>query len=234
MLKVNNLEVYYGGIHALKGLNFNIDQGEIITLIGSNGAGKTSTLRSISNLIKSQGSIQYKDKEISGVSPEKIVAEGLIHVPEGRRIFTDLSVEENIYMGAYLRNDKKGIEEDLDYVYTLFPRLKERTKQLGGTLSGGEQQMLAIARALLSKPELLMLDEPSMGLAPLVIQEIFRAITEINEEQGLTVLLVEQNANIALQNSHRGYVIETGEILFTGDSKDLLHDERVKKAYLGE
>lgn len=234
MLIVQDLNVYYGGIHALKGLNFEIKKGEIITLIGSNGAGKTSTLRAISNLIKSKGSIKYKEQEINDLSAEKIVAQRLIQVPEGRRIFTALTVEENLLMGAYLRKDKEKINEDLQYVYNLFPRLKERTKQYGGTLSGGEQQMLAIGRALLSDPELLMLDEPSMGLAPIVIEEIFKAIKEINQKNGLTVLLVEQNANIALQTADRGYVIETGEIIFSGEAKDLLHDDRVRKAYLGE
>ncbi|WMM25361.1 ABC transporter ATP-binding protein [Tissierella sp. MB52-C2] len=234
MLKVEDLNVYYGGIHALQGLNFEIKKGEIITLIGSNGAGKTSTLRAISNLIKSQGSIKYKDEEISNLSAEKIVAKKLIHVPEGRRIFTALTVEENLLMGAYLRNDKDKIKEDLEFVYNMFPRLRERTKQYGGTLSGGEQQMLAIGRALLSAPELLMLDEPSMGLAPIVIEEIFESIKEINQKTGLTFLFVEQNANVALQTADRGYVIETGKILFTGDAKDLLHDDRVRKAYLGE
>lgn len=234
MLKIEGLHVYYGGIHALKGLNFEIKRGEIIALIGSNGAGKTSTLRAISNLIKSKGSIKYKEQEINDLSAEKIVAQKLIQVPEGRRIFTALTVEENLLMGAYLRKDKAKINEDLKYVYNLFPRLKERTKQYGGTLSGGEQQMLAIGRALLSGPELLMLDEPSMGLAPIVIEEIFKAIKEINQTSGLTVLLVEQNANIALQAADRGYVIETGEILFSGEAKALLHDDRVRKAYLGE
>ncbi|CAK7075255.1 ABC transporter ATP-binding protein [Tissierella carlieri] len=234
MLKVEDLNVYYGGIHALQGLSFEIKEGEIITLIGSNGAGKTSTLRAISNLIKSKGSIKYKDEEINDLSAEKIVAKRLIHVPEGRRIFTALTVEENLLMGAYLRKDKEKIKEDLEFVYKLFPRLKERTKQYGGTLSGGEQQMLAIGRALLSDPELLMLDEPSMGLAPIVIEEIFESIKEINKKTGLTFLFVEQNANIALQTADRGYVIETGKILFSGDAKDLLHDDRVRKAYLGE
>ncbi len=234
MLKVEDLNVFYGGIHAIQGLSFDIKKGEIITLIGSNGAGKTSTLRAISNLIKSTGSIKYKGSEINDLSAEKIVAQKLIHVPEGRRIFTALTVEENLLMGAYLRRDKEKIAEDLEFVYTLFPRLKERTKQHGGTLSGGEQQMLAIGRSILSGPELLMLDEPSMGLAPIIIEEIFSSILEINKKAGLTVLLVEQNANIALQTADRGYVIETGKILFTGDAKDLLHDDRVRKAYLGE
>ena len=234
MLKVKDLNVHYGGIHAIQGLDFEIKKGEIITLVGSNGAGKTSTLRAISNLIRSTGSIEYKGEEITNVSAEKIVAKGLIHVPEGRRVFTALTVEENLMMGAYLRKDKEKILKDLEHVYQLFPRLKERLKQYGGTLSGGEQQMLAIGRSLMSDPELLMLDEPSMGLAPIIIQEIFASIKEINEETGLTVLLVEQNANIALQTAHRGYVIETGKMLFTGDAKDLLHDDRVRKAYLGE
>ncbi|WP_313757706.1 ABC transporter ATP-binding protein [Tissierella sp.] len=234
MLKVEDLNVYYGGIHALQGLSFEIKKGEIITLIGSNGAGKSSTLRAISNLVRSKGSIKYKDEEINELSAEKIVAKRLIHVPEGRRIFTALTVEENLLMGAYLRRDKEKIREDLEFVYKLFPRLKERTKQYGGTLSGGEQQMLAIGRALLSDPELLMLDEPSMGLAPIVIEEIFESIKEINEKRGLTFLFVEQNANIALQTADRGYVIETGKILFSGDAKELLHDDRVRKAYLGE
>ena len=234
MLKVKDLNVHYGGIHAIQGLNFEIKKGEIITLVGSNGAGKTSTLRAISNLIRSTGSIEYKGEDITNLSAEKIVAKGLIHVPEGRRVFTALTVEENLMMGSYLRKDKEKILKDLEHVYELFPRLKERLKQYGGTLSGGEQQMLAIGRSLMSDPELLMLDEPSMGLAPIIIQEIFASIKEINKETGLTVLLVEQNANIALRTADRGYVIETGKILFTGDAKDLLHDDRVRKAYLGE
>lgn len=234
MLKVTDLQVFYGGIHAIRGVNFEVKQGEIVTLVGSNGAGKTSILRAISNLIKSQGSITYKGEEINDMPAEKIVAKKLIHVPEGRKIFTALSVEDNLKMGAYLRRDNQNIEEDLKNVFKLFPRLQERSKQYGGTLSGGEQQMLAIGRAMMSGPELLMLDEPSMGLAPIVIEEIFQAIKELNEETGLTVLLVEQNANIALQLAHRGYVIETGEILFDGPGKDLLVDDRVRKAYLGE
>ncbi len=234
MLTVKDLEVYYGGIHALKGISFEVKQGQIVTLVGSNGAGKTTTLRAISNLVKSKGSIEYNGQEISNMHSEKIVAQGLIHVPEGRRIFTALSVEENLMMGAYLRKDKQKIEEDLQYVYELFPRLKERTKQYGGTLSGGEQQMLAIGRAMMSAPKLLMLDEPSMGLAPIVVEEIFESIKELNQKTGLTVLLVEQNANIALQVADIGYVIETGKIAFSGNANDLLHDDRVRKAYLGE
>lgn len=234
MLSVKDLEVYYGGIHALKGISFEVKQGQIVTLVGSNGAGKTTTLRAISNLVKSKGSIEYNGQEISSMHSEKIVTQGLIHVPEGRRIFTALSVEENLMMGAYLRKNKQKIEKDLQYVYELFPRLKERTKQYGGTLSGGEQQMLAIGRAMMSDPKLLMLDEPSMGLAPIVVEEIFESIKELNKKIGLTVLLVEQNANIALKVADIGYVIETGEIAFSGNAKDLLNDDRVRKAYLGE
>ncbi len=233
MLKVENLNVYYGGIHALKGLNFEVKEGEIVTLIGSNGAGKTSTLRAISSLIKAKGSIKYNGKEILDKASEKIVSDGIIHVPEGRRVFTALNVEENLLMGAYLRKDSDGIKKDLKYVYKLFPRLEERAKQMAGTLSGGEQQMLAIGRAVMSKPKLLMLDEPSMGLAPIVIADIFKTVKELNKE-GLTVLLVEQNANIALSVSDRAYVIETGEIVLQGDAKELLVDDRVRKAYLGE
>lgn len=234
MLKVENLHVHYGGIHAIKGVDFEVKEGEIVTLVGSNGAGKTSILRAISNLIKSEGSIKYKNEEINDLSAEKIVAKKLIHVPEGRKIFTGLSVEDNLKMGAYLRRDKEVLNEDLKRVYKLFPRLEERNKQYGGTLSGGEQQMLAIGRAMMSGPELLMLDEPSMGLAPIVIEEIFATIKEINQQTGLTVLLVEQNANIALQTADKGYVIETGNILFSGNARDLIHDDRVRKAYLGE
>ncbi|SCG82067.1 High-affinity branched-chain amino acid transport ATP-binding protein livF LIV-I protein F [Proteiniborus sp. DW1] len=234
MLKIKDLEVYYGGIHALKGISFDVKNGQIVTLVGSNGAGKTTTLKAISNLVKSKGSIEYNGQEISNMHSEKIVAQGLIHVPEGRKIFTALTVEENLMMGAYLRKDKEKMEKDLQYVYELFPRLKERAKQYGGTLSGGEQQMLAIGRAIMSAPKLLMLDEPSMGLAPIVVEEIFESIKELNKRTGLTVLLVEQNANIALQTAHIGYVIETGQIAFSGNANELLHDDRVRKAYLGE
>lgn len=233
MLKVEELHVYYGGIHALKGISFEIKEGQIVTLIGSNGAGKTTALRAISGLIVGKGSIQYRNQEILGTPSEKIVAKGMCQVPEGRRIFTALNVQENLMMGAYLRKDKEGIQKDLEYIYDLFPRLKERAKQMGGTLSGGEQQMLAIGRAIMANPKLLMLDEPSMGLAPIVIDEIFETIKYLNEK-GLTVLLVEQNANIALQVADIGYVIETGSIAFSGDAKDLLNDDRVRKAYLGE
>lgn len=234
MLQVRDLNVFYGGIHALRDISFDINEGEIVTLVGSNGAGKSTTLRAISGLLKGKtGSIHYKDKKIDGMPSEKIVELGISHVPEGRRIFTRLDVEENLLMGAYLRNDKKGIQEDLEYSFTLFPRLRERRKQPGGTLSGGEQQMLAIARALMARPKLLMLDEPSMGLAPIVVEEIFQSISDLNKK-GLTVLLVEQNANIALQVSHTAFVVETGSISLSGKALDLLNDDRVRKAYLGE
>lgn len=234
MLKVSNLDVHYGGIHALRGINFEVKEGQIVTLIGSNGAGKSSTLNALSRLIKiTGGSISFLGNDITNTPSEKIVGLGMIQVPEGRRIFTKLNVEENLLMGAYLRKDKKEVQEDLNYVLKLFPRLKERMKQMGGTLSGGEQQMLAIGRAILSKPKLLMLDEPSMGLAPIIIEEIFENIKELNKK-GLTVLLVEQNANLALEYSDVGYVIETGEIVMSGKSKDLLSDDGVRKAYLGE
>lgn len=233
MLKVEALDVYYGGIHALKGISFEIMKGQIVTLIGSNGAGKTTALKAISGLISGKGSIKYEDKEILGSLSEKIVAKGICQVPEGRRIFTALNVHENLMMGAYLRKDKASIQEDLGYVYELFPRLKERADQMGGTLSGGEQQMLAIGRAIMAKPKLLMLDEPSMGLAPIVVEEIFEAVKDLNKK-GLTVLLVEQNANIALQTADICYVIESGTIAFSGKARELLNDDRVRKAYLGE
>lgn len=235
MLKIENLDVFYGGIHALKGISFNIEEGQIVTLIGSNGAGKTTILKVISGIVKQKnGVVLFNGEDITKLPSEKIVELGVIHVPEGRKIFTALNVEENLLMGAYLRKDKKEIEEDLKNVYELFPRLEERRKQMGGTLSGGEQQMLAIGRALMSKPKLLMLDEPSMGLAPIVVQEIFETIEKLNKERNLTVLLVEQNANIALQVAHHAYVIETGEIVLEGSGKELLGDDRVRKAYLGE
>lgn len=234
MLKVQGIDVYYGGIHALRDLTFEIPDGKIVTLIGSNGAGKSTTLKAISNLVKCKGQILFEDVNLLALPSEKIVGKGIIHVPEGRRIFTALTVEENLDMGSYLRKDKEGVAEDKAYVFKLFPRLKERAKQMGGTLSGGEQQMLAIGRALMSKPRLLMLDEPSMGLAPIVVQEIFSAIADLNKTTGLTVLLVEQNANIALQLADYAYVLETGSIIFEGEAKALLTDDRVRKAYLGE
>lgn len=235
MLKVENLDVFYGGIHALKSVEFNIDEGQIVSLIGSNGAGKTTILEVISGIVEERnGNIIFQDQDITKLASEEIVGLGIVHVPEGRRVFTALNVEENLLMGAYLRKDKGEIENDLKNVYELFPRLEERKKQMGGTLSGGEQQMLAIGRALMSKPKLLMLDEPSMGLAPIVVQEIFETIEKLNKERNLTVLLVEQNANIALQIAHWAYVIETGEIVLEGSGQELLGDDRVRKAYLGE
>lgn len=234
MLKVQGIDVFYGGIHALRDLSFEIPAGKIVTLIGSNGAGKSTTLKAISNLVKCKGQILFEDENLLTIPSEKIVGKGVIHVPEGRRIFTALTVEENLDMGSYLRKDKDGVAEDKEFVFKLFPRLKERAKQMGGTLSGGEQQMLAIGRALMSKPRLLMLDEPSMGLAPIVVQEIFSAIADLNKTKGLTVLLVEQNANIALQLADYAYVLETGSITIEGDAKALLTDDRVRKAYLGE
>lgn len=233
MLKIDNINLYYGGIHALKDLSLEVKKGEIITLIGANGAGKTSTLRAISGLepIKS-GTIYYKGSPINKVPAHKIVSLGLSHVPEGRKIFANLTVLENLELGAYLRKDKE-IQKDMEMVFSKFPRLKEREKQQAGTLSGGEQQMLAIGRALMNRPEMLILDEPSMGLAPLVVKDIFDTIVEINKS-GTTILLVEQNANMALSIADRAYVLETGNIVLSGDSKELLEDDSIKSAYLGE
>ncbi|OEH85023.1 ABC transporter ATP-binding protein [Desulfuribacillus stibiiarsenatis] len=233
MLSLNNVHVYYGAIHALKGISFQVNQGEIVTLIGSNGAGKSTCLKTISGLLHpKQGSVQFKDKDLSNVNAPEIVAMGISHVPEGRRIFANMSVSENLDLGAYLRKDKQNIKDDMEKVYTLFPRLRERRKQLAGTLSGGEQQMLAMGRAVMSRPQLLILDEPSMGLAPLLVKQIFEIIKEINES-GTTVLLVEQNARMALSIANRAYVLETGKIVLEGDAKELLESEEVKKAYLG-
>ncbi len=233
MLKIDNINLYYGGIHALKDLSLEVKKGEIVTLIGANGAGKTSTLRAISGLepIKS-GTISYKDSPINKVPAHKIVSLGLSHVPEGRKIFANLTVLENLELGAYLRKDKE-IQKDMEMVFSKFPRLKEREKQQAGTLSGGEQQMLAIGRALMNRPEMLILDEPSMGLAPLVVKDIFNTIVEINKS-GTTILLVEQNANMALSIADRAYVLETGKIVLNGDAKELLEDDSIKSAYLGE
>ena len=233
MLKIDNINLYYGGIHALKDLSLEGKKGEIVTLIGANGAGKTSTLRAISGLepIKS-GTISYKGSPINKVPAHKIVSLGLSHVPEGRKIFANLTVLENLELGAYLRKDKE-IQKDMEMVFSKFPRLKEREKQQAGTLSGGEQQMLAIGRALMNRPEMLILDEPSMGLAPLVVKDIFDTIVEINKS-GTTILLVEQNANMALSIADRAYVLETGNIVLSGDAKELLEDDSIKSAYLGE
>ncbi len=233
MLKVEKLNVYYGNIHALKEISFEVQKGEIVTLIGANGAGKTSTLQAISGMIKaSSGAITLKGKPITHEEAHKLVPLGMAHVPEGRRVFAQMSVEENLELGAYTIKDKKQIASDIEKMYKRFPRLKERRKQLAGTMSGGEQQMLAMARALMSRPEMILMDEPSMGLAPILVQEIFEIIKEINAD-GTTVLLVEQNANRALQIAHRAYVLETGEIVLSGEGKDLLSNEQVKKAYLG-
>ncbi|QCX33321.1 ABC transporter ATP-binding protein [Caloramator sp. E03] len=233
MLKVKDLNVHYGVIHAIKGISFEVKKKEIVTLIGANGAGKTTTLRAISGLEPvSSGSIMYKDTIITNLNPSKIVSMGLIQCPEGRRVFPSMTVMENLEMGAYLRKDK-NVKKDYELVYELFPRLKERRNQIAGTLSGGEQQMLAIGRALMSNPDLLLLDEPSMGLSPLLVKEIFKIIKEINKE-GRTILLVEQNAHIALSIANRAYVLETGTISLEGDAKEILQNEDVKKAYLGE
>lgn len=234
MLKVKNINISYGAIHAIHDLSLEVNSGEIVTLIGANGAGKTSTLRAISglNTIKS-GEISYNDKLISNIGAHKIVSHGISQVPEGRRVFGDQTIEENLLLGAYLRKSKSEIKESMEQVFTLFPRVKERRKQLAGTMSGGEQQMLAIGRALMAKPKLLLLDEPSMGLAPIVVEEIFEIIKNIRKS-GTTILLVEQNANAALQIADRGYVLETGSVVLDGLAKDLLHDDSVRKAYLGE
>ncbi|MEW6726807.1 ABC transporter ATP-binding protein [Desulforudis sp. 1088] len=234
MLVVKDLNVFYGNIQALHGISFEVDQGEIVTLIGANGAGKTTTLRTISALNRARsGEIVFEDKPITNEKPHKIVAMGISHVPEGRKIIGSLTVYENLMMGAYTRKDKGEIEASLEEVFSRFPRLKERARQLGGTLSGGEQQMLAIGRGLMSKPKLLLLDEPSMGLSPILVEEIFEIITHINR-QGTTVLLVEQNAYMALEIAHRAYVLETGRVVLSGPAKELQADESVRNAYLGE
>ena len=234
MLKIENLHVSYGGIQALRGISLEVPDGKIVTLIGANGAGKSTTLRTITGLVKaSSGSIQWNGEELLGKSIDKIVGSGIAMSPEGRRVFADMSVVENLRIGAYLRKDKAEIEKDVQWVYSLFPRLEERSWQLAGTLSGGEQQMLAVGRALMSRPKLMMLDEPSLGLAPLVVQDIFSIIGEINK-QGVTVLLIEQNANMALKIADLAYVLETGNITMSGTGAELLADEKVREAYLGK
>ncbi|MBR5321851.1 MAG: ABC transporter ATP-binding protein [Clostridia bacterium] len=234
LLQVDNIEVYYGVIKALKGVSFEVNKGEIVALIGANGAGKTTILHTVTGLLKPKtGKIIFKDNDITKVPAHKIVTMGMAHVPEGRRIFSQLSVLDNIKLGAFTRKDKEEIEETLNYVYERFPRLKERKSQIAGTLSGGEQQMLAMGRALMSKPEFVLMDEPSMGLSPLLVSEIFEIIKAINEN-GTTVLLVEQNAKKALSIADRAYVLETGNIVLSGNAKDLMNDESVKKAYLSE
>lgn len=232
LLEVRDLCVSYGGIRAVKGISFDVSEGEVVTLIGANGAGKSSTLRSIAGLEKaSGGSIQFDGKELTQMGTEQLVTEGITLVPEGRRVFPNLSVLENLKIGAYQRKD--ALEEDTEWIYGLFPRLKERSWQMAGTLSGGEQQMLAIGRALMSRPKLIMMDEPSLGLAPIVVQGVFDIIREINR-QGVTILLVEQNANMALKAAHRAYVMETGQITLSGTGKELAENEQVKAAYLGK
>jgi len=233
MLEVKNLSVSYGAIAALHGISLSVKQGDIVTLIGGNGAGKTTTLRAISGLQTAAGEVIYEGRDITRLPAHEIVKLGLAHVPEGRMVFANLTVLENLQMGAYLRGDKPGIAADLAYVFGVFPRLKEREKQVSGTLSGGEQQMLAIGRALMSKPRFLMLDEPSLGIAPLLVKTIFEKIVEINREQGITILLVEQNANLALEVSRFGYVLETGKVILQDESAKLRTNPQVKQAYLG-
>ena len=233
MLKVTDLSVHYGGIEALKGISFEVGQGQIVTLIGANGAGKSTTLRAISGLVRpSSGSINFMGRDITALNSQKIVAEGIAMVPEGRRVFANLTVKENLKIGAYLRKDRDEIEEGIKDIYRRFPRLKEREWQLAGTLSGGEQQMLAVGRAMMAKPKLMMMDEPSLGLAPLVVKDIFSIIRDLKSE-GITILLIEQNANAALRCADVGFVLETGRITMTGSGQELLTNEAVKAAYLG-
>ncbi|KKM10358.1 amino acid ABC transporter ATPase [Clostridiales bacterium PH28_bin88] len=234
MLEVRNLEVFYGAIQALQGISFTVDEGEIVTLIGANGAGKSTTMRTISGLIRpKKGEILFRDKELKKVPAHQIVRMGISHVPEGRKIFANLTVMENLIMGAYTRTNKQEIQANLERVFKSFPRLKERVTQMAGTLSGGEQQMLAMGRGMMSKPSLLILDEPSMGLSPILVEEIFEIIRDINK-QGTTVLLVEQNAFMALQVAHRAYVLETGRIVLSGSARELQADPKVRAAYLGD
>lgn len=234
MIKIDNLVVSYGGIEALKGVSLEVPSGKIVTLVGANGAGKSTTLKSIVGIVKPKsGNIDYEGKDLTKLNTELMVKKGIALVPEGRKVFSDLTVLENLKIGAYSRTDKAGIAEDLEKVYSLFPRLKERTWQAAGTLSGGEQQMLAIGRALMSRPKLIMMDEPSLGLAPIIVKELFGIIKKINEE-GMTVLLIEQNANAALKIADLGYIMETGKITLSGSGQELLSNDEIKKAYLGE
>ena len=234
MLTVENINVYYGVIHALKDISFQVNEGEIVALIGANGAGKTTTLQTVSGMLSAKsGSIRFQDQEISRMPEHKIVKQGISHVPEGRRMFSNLTVLENLKTGAYTRKDKQEINNSLEMVYERFPRLKERTRQLAGTLSGGEQQMLAMGRALMANPRILLLDEPSMGLSPLLVSEIFDIIQEINS-RGMTILLIEQNANMALKVAHQAYVLETGKITMSGTGQELLENPDIKAAYLGK
>jgi branched-chain amino acid transport system ATP-binding protein len=234
LLEVTGLRVAYGGIQAVRGITFHVNEGEMVALIGANGAGKTSTLKALARLLNAAGgSVRFAGREISALPPHQLISQGIALVPEGRGVFPRMSITENLLMGAYTRRDKDAIAADKDHVFSLFPRLAERSKQLAGTLSGGEQQMLAIGRALMSRPKLLLLDEPSMGLAPLMVQKIFAVIRSVADE-GMTVLLVEQNAKLALEVSQRGYVMESGEIALTGESSKLLENSKVREAYLGE
>lgn len=233
MLKIENLEVSYGAVQALRGISMEVADGEIVSLIGANGAGKTTTLHAVTGLVPIKtGSVEYDGHDLRKIDPSKIVSMGLAHVPEGRQVFTRMTVAENLAMGAYHRKDKKGIEADLEHVYERFPRLKERAKQLAGTLSGGEQQMVAMGRAIMSAPKLVVMDEPSMGLSPVLVKEVFDIIRTMHES-GITILLVEQNAKMALAISNRAYVLENGRITMSGDANTLLHDDKVRKAYLG-
>ena len=234
LLELQDVDVHYGAIHALRGISFHVGQGEIVSLIGANGAGKTTTLRAVSGMLRpTGGQIQYEGTQIAGLKPHRLVARGLCHAPEGRGIFPNLTVTENLQLGAFLRRDAQGISQDIERGFTLFPRLKERALQMAGTLSGGEQQMLAIARALMARPRLLLLDEPSLGLAPTVVETIFSIVQEINKA-GVTILLVEQNAHLALEIAHHGYVLETGTVVQAGTGAELLRSPEVRKAYLGE
>jgi branched-chain amino acid transport system ATP-binding protein len=234
VLEIDKIDVYYGNIHALKGVSLRVEQGEIVTIIGANGAGKTTTLRTISGLLRPRsGQVRFQGRRIDGIAPDEIVRLGISHSPEGRKIFANLTVSENLDMGAFTRKDRDGIERDREMVYSLFPRLRERARQRGGTLSGGEQQMLAISRALMSRPRLLLLDEPSLGIAPILVEQIFEKVTDLNRTQGLTILVVEQNAHLALKMAHRAYVMETGHIELEGNAADMMRDDRVKAHYLG-
>lgn len=235
MLQIEQLRVRYGAIAALKGITLSIDKGKIVTLLGTNGAGKTTTLRTISGLVKAAGgSIRLEDSDITNKPTHEIVSRGIAQAPEGRMIFANLTVKENLEMGAYLRKDKEGIQRDMEFAFAIFPRLKERMKQPGGTLSGGEQQMLSISRALMAKPRLLMMDEPSLGIAPILVKTIFEKIVEINKELGMTILLVEQNAHLALKIADYAYVMETGQLVVEGRASDVANNDEVRKAYLGE
>jgi branched-chain amino acid transport system ATP-binding protein len=235
LLEVDNVHSYYGNIHALKGISLHVDDGEVVTLIGSNGAGKSTTIRTVSGIMHPrQGKITFDGREVQGVGAHDLVARGMAQSPEGRRVFPRLTVRDNLEMGAYKRNDSGGIREDMEEVFTMFPRLRDRAKQLAGTLSGGEQQMLAIGRALMARPRLLLLDEPSMGLSPLLVETIFETITRINRDKGTSILLVEQNALMALEVAKRGYVLQTGSVVLEDDAKALMKNEMVRQVYLGE